>query len=343
MKYIFRSQLHRWTPALIWVYFTILFAWLAAYIVSGDRFGYVALANSMAVILFIPLPLTALANIYLRRRELWLGACLGAMVFAWLWGGLFVPRLPQSPASGQVLTIMTYNVLGSNRAPEPVIDVLLRSNADVVAIQELNPQIAAAIQNKLSAVYPYQILDPQAGVTGSGVISKFPFWDEGPRLPLDWVGIPQVLSLDWNGVQVHIVNFHMWAPTVYPPQVVWINFRMREHQAQALVDFANSVGGPVILAGDANATHLNDAYKLLNASLTDAWAEAGFGFGNTFPGSSKLGGSFLLYNRLPIPQWLARIDYIFLSSHFQVLSAQLAPFDQQSDHRGVVTQVMLLR
>jgi hypothetical protein len=38
--------------ALGWVYFTILFGWLALYLLSGDRFSYQALANNLAVHLF---------------------------------------------------------------------------------------------------------------------------------------------------------------------------------------------------------------------------------------------------------------------------------------------------
>ncbi|MCH7481201.1 MAG: hypothetical protein IIC79_07410, partial [Chloroflexi bacterium] len=64
--------------------------------------------------------------------------------------------------------------------------------------------------------------------------------------------------------------------------------------------------------------------------------------GHTLPGPVANGSGSRSYAGLPLPSWFARIDYIFLSPHFQTLSARLAPHDLQSDHRGVVAEMMLV-
>ena len=49
--------------------------------------------------------------------------------------------------------------------------------------------MAVALQNQLADEYPYQILDPQEGVHGMGILSQYPLivsasWYEGERVHL---------------------------------------------------------------------------------------------------------------------------------------------------------------
>jgi endonuclease/exonuclease/phosphatase (EEP) superfamily protein YafD len=99
---------------------------------------------------------------------------------------------------------------------------------------------------------------------------------------------------------------------------------------------------PAIIAGDLNDVYLNDGYRILvNAGLQDVWAEAGFGLGNTFPGNKSPGTSRPHIGGFYIPEWLIRIDYIFASPEWEVLSAHIARTDGYSDHRGVVAYLRL--
>jgi endonuclease/exonuclease/phosphatase family metal-dependent hydrolase len=79
----------------------------------------------------------------------------------------------------------------------------------------------------------------------------------------------------------------------------------------------------------------------MQAPLHDTWQEAGFGFGHTFPGSDIPGSSRPKFGNWYVPQWLTRIDYVFVSSHWGVSSASMAQFDGVSDHRGVVAELVL--
>lgn len=335
---IFHRSSRRWLPPLIWVYFTLLFGWLAGYLLFGDRLAYLALANSMAVYLFAPLPFVLAANLYLRRRELWWCAAAGMLIFLWLWGGLFIPRAHSNP-DAPVLRIMTYNLMGHNSDAGPFIDLILEESPDVVFLQELNFDIAAAFQQELAAIYPYQMLDPRSEFDGSGVISKYPLRPAEGSLPLDWVGEPQVLVMDWRGQDVHLVNFHMYAPGIYPPHILSTIFHFNRLQAKALVECAGAVDGPVILAGDANAAPLNQSYKIITASLQDAWAQAGFVLGHTYPGADNPNSRRVKRAGVFIPRWFARIDYVFASPHFSVLSAHLAGSHAPSDHRAVLAEL----
>jgi hypothetical protein len=148
-----------------------------------------------------------------------------------------------------------------------------------------------------------------------------------------FVGTPMTVEIDIRGTRIGFVNFHTYAGPVYT--------EMREKQAQALVEFAAEHPGPLIFVGDLNATDQNKAYAIISPTMHDAWREAGWGFGHTFPGkpTPDVGGSRPVVLGLPVPMWLVRIDYIFHSDSFITLDARLGPDDGGSDHRPVVARL----
>jgi endonuclease/exonuclease/phosphatase (EEP) superfamily protein YafD len=324
-------------------YLVLLIGWILLHFLTGDRIPYLALANFLSIYLFVPLPLVLLVALFTRSRSLSAGVAIGAAAFLLLWGPQFLPRLKGPQPEGLTLTVMTYNVLAWHSYTEPVIANIRAQYVDVVCFQELNQDLARAISTELKEEFPYQILEPVDNPTGIGVISRFPIRRTGERLPLRWVGGPQVLELDWDGQTVTLVNIHMTPNTrMAASSVIEPPIRMREAQAQELVALARR-RSPIIIAGDANSAPLNEATRIITRELRDAWREAGFGLGHTFPGSTipgsdrpRIGNS----NRY-VPPWLARIDYVFHSKDWVTVSARLAPFDRVSDHRGVIAILKL--
>jgi vancomycin resistance protein VanJ len=338
-----KNTIQRYAIALVWVYYTLLFLWAALYFVTGDRYGIMAIINSLALYIFLPLPLVLPLAIIFRRREVWIGLAVGVMLFIWLWGGLFLPRISRPRSHDLTLSVMTYNILGTRQDVASAIDVILAEDVDVVFLQEVNTALAKIIEEELSDQYPYQHLDPYDDVTGMGTISKFPIHPTGETLPLTWVGIPQILSLDWDGQDIKLINFHMWATGLAHPKIIALNYRSREAQALFLADFTRTAAykSPVIVAGDANFSDLSDANKMITDVLIDSWREAGTGLGHTAPGSDMSGGSQPHIYGIPVPRWLVRIDYVFHSNHFATVEARLAQFDGVSDHRGVIAELVL--
>ena len=326
------------------VYFTFLFAWAILRLLFGDRWWWLFLVNSFAVYLFAPLPLILLIGLVARRRETWIGFGRAFALFAHLFGVLFLPKLPQASASDSTLTVMTYNLLGFNGHPERVVSAIRVSNADVITLQELNPPAAEAIQRDLAHEYPYHVLDPQLGVTGMGVISRYPLRTNGERLPGEtWVGTPQVLALDFHGTAVTLLHFHP-VPTNLGPrdQMDW-SVRERERQARIVADFVAAHSVPLIAPVDFNANDQSVAYATVTSILVDSWREAGWGLGHTLPGADSPGSSRPRLADAPVPMWLARIDHIFHSRHWQATSAWLGPWDGVSDHRPVVARLTLVQ
>ena len=97
----------------------------------------------------------------------------------------------------------------------------------------------------------------------------------------------------------------------------------------------------MIALGDFNATAESAAYATVTNVLADAWREAGWGPGHTFPGADSPGSSRHRIAGILIPKWLLRIDYVFHSFHWQTLKAWIGPWDDVSDHRPVMVRLAL--
>jgi endonuclease/exonuclease/phosphatase (EEP) superfamily protein YafD len=326
---------------LLSAYLGVLFTWFGLYAFTGDSIRYVGLTNYVVQLYFFLLIPLSLVIIWLRSRALGLAAILAALIFLNLWGHLFTPYRLSTPLQNEPLTVMTFNVLGMHGLPQPSIEVIRDVDADVVFLQELGPLVAAAMATELLEPYPHQILNPGPGPEGMGLLSKLPLSPTDLQLPHDWVGEPQLVEIVWQDQVVLLVNFHTYSTDFMPLGPLNANFDAREAQAQALADLSARSDTPLIVAGDANAGPLNEAYKIIAGELDDAWAVGGFGFGHTFPGSDLEFSDRPSFLGISAPQWMWRIDYVFFSNAFELNTVSLAPFDGASDHRGVIAELVL--
>jgi len=318
-------------------YLIIVFTWVILNGVFGDRWGWLFLLNSFAVYLFILFPFPLVAAIITQRRSLMIGSIGVFIVAIHFYGNLFLPSYTQTLKTDSHLTVMTFNILGYTTQPEGVLASITESDAGIIALQELNPEIAEAIQEKLLDEYPYQILDPKIGTQGMGVISRYPIRENPTTLTGIWVGEPQIVEVNWGDTDIILVNFHAIPPgSIIHPKRLAFTTQERNFQIEGLISFVSSRKEPIIVLGDLNVTEQNDAYKIAKASLMDAWSDKGWGLGHTFPGAASTGSSRPMIAGIPIvPKWIVRLDYIFCSKEWQVENASFGQWDGVSDHRPV--------
>jgi endonuclease/exonuclease/phosphatase (EEP) superfamily protein YafD len=313
-----------------------LLFWICLHFLLGDRWWWLFAINSVALYLFVPAPFLLLLALALRKAAFFAGFLVAAVVWFHFWGALFMPSSSEGH-EGPSLRVMSYNLLGFSSNPEAVITAIRAGQADVVGLQELNPLIADVIRTELVEEYPFQSLNPQNGVHGYGLISRLPYTESQDAIPDEaWVSEATIIEIDLDGTSVTLVRFHAASgPTWH---------REREAQARKLAKYAEHHARPLVLFGDLNATSTNVAYSLIANSLTDSWQEKGRGFGHTFPGAAKSetpGSSRPAILGVSVPKWLIRIDYVFHSTHWQVVSAHTGRFDGASDHRSVVVELEL--
>lgn len=272
-------------------------------------------------------------------RRWWLGVAAGLslLLCAGLYAELWLPAWSAPSPTAPRLRVMTYNILGTNQNWPAIRHTLEQANADVIALQELSPAIAAEIQANVLPLYPYQILSAQ-----EGLISRYPVTLTAASVPGGWGSPPQVYRLDFAGQSVTFINAHFYA-SVFGFDFAYLDliWHAREQQARDLAAFAAQQTTPVLVTADFNATDQSYAYRLMTQNLRDTWRAGGIGLGHTFPGGVSPGMWHPQVLGQPWPMWLARIDYIFASPDWQVIQAQQGEWDGVSDHQPVVAELDL--
>jgi endonuclease/exonuclease/phosphatase (EEP) superfamily protein YafD len=332
-----RKSLVALVVAASWSYTCLLWLCLALRFAFQDKWWWLGFLNSLTPYWFAPLLLVGPLAFLVRKRGLQIASLLSFIVFLSLFGQLLVPKWGGQTPDGATITVMTYNLYGGNQDWAAIRDTISESGADVIAMQELNREMAAMIQEELSGSYPYQILDFQ-----DSVISRYPVTLTDVTLPDSWGTPPKVYLLDWNGRKVTLLNAHFYASFLNfnYPFMQWV-FREREHQAQLVTEFADQVETPLVVTADFNATDQSGAYRIMTSRLHDSWREAGWGLGHTFPGGSLPDLPRPMIAGYPVPMWVARIDYVFYSDDWQALEARLGVWDGVSDHRPVIAVLAL--
>jgi endonuclease/exonuclease/phosphatase (EEP) superfamily protein YafD len=331
-----RRSLRLTAGLVVAAYLAGLVSWLLLWQLAGDANRWLFTLNALAIYLFVPLPLAIVTAALLRKLPLVAGTLAAAAVFLWLWGGLFWPGGSPEP-EGPVLTVMTYNLLGSNEHADSIVEALRESDADIIGLAELNTVVASAIERDLASEYPYQVLTPEVGALGGGVISRFPISPISQGLEdAYWASEPNVLDVDFQGEHLLFVRAHSSSGAS--------NFENRMHQARLLSELAANASLPLIVVGDFNASDLNESHRIMTEHLQDAWRAVGSGLGNTFPGASRdasPGSDRPDAFGIDIPKWLIRIDYVFYSDAWQPIDARIGPWDGYSDHRPVIANLAL--
>jgi vancomycin resistance protein VanJ len=312
-----------------WVYLTVLFTWLGLYLLFGTSRNGLFRFTSVVHLVFIPvLALLALAALT-RRRSLWVGGGAAVLVWLALFGGLYNFPARTARAAGPTIRAMTYNVQFRNADVAAVAGTIRAADADVVGLQEVNPALAEDLEVMLAEEYPYQLHDPNVGVTGLSLLSRYPFEVVAARDVFQgfWYGHPQLVEVEHPTGSVFVINAHFAHGHL-------------EDNAGQVVQFVSGQQQPVVVLGDMNTTDLADPYKqLVKGGLRDAWRGAGWGYGSTFPAMSSVGR----IRRVPVlvPSRLVRIDYVFHSAHFTPRVAERLPWDGRSDHLAVVAELSL--
>ena len=325
--------------------FVLLYAasvtgWYVAYRLVGDGFWLLAMVNSFAVYLFVPLPLVALLAVLARRRATCFALLVVTLLFLGLFGSDLLPPSSVARAGTDVptLTVMTYNVLYDNTDAAPIAANITRANpgVDIIAFQELTPLLARQLEQEIGTTYPYRTFMHAADCHAEvAVWSRYPLQVEA--VDEDVLCRVRPVVVDFNGRPVRVIDIHAWPFTGIDQESVERSFRWRQEQIELVLDMVESQPEPLVLLGDLNSTPTHEVYRTLSTHLVDAFREAGWGLGHTYPAT---GGHFW---GTPYPNRLVRIDHIFHSDEWRAEAAWVGEWDGFSDHRPVVARLRLPR
>ncbi|MHB1416888.1 MAG: endonuclease/exonuclease/phosphatase family protein [Chloroflexota bacterium] len=326
------------------LYCALLAAWyLLGLSPAGDWWPY-RLASLFAIWLFLPLPALLLYAAWRRRWQAMALLVLPLALLAVQYGYLLLPRQPAG--SGAPLRVMTANLLSSNAEVGSLGTAIAREHPDLLAVQELNPDLARSLDAQVGREFPYVLYYPDESYPTLGLYSRFPLAASATTGNGD--GCPcQQATADVNGRAVTVLNVHPPRPTLgfrrIGPVPVPTRFdtARRDRALRAIVARAQAIAGPLVVLGDFNTSDRDPAYGLLAGALDDTFRVAGWGPGYTFPSRSSFdgwpsqgGGIEIFY--LPV----VRIDYVFTSPGWTPTGAQVVNVPG-SDHLSVVADLVL--
>lgn len=319
-----------------WLYAVVVVIWFFLHSWVGDTIWWLALLNSFTPFFFLPLLLLVPACILFKRRFLSVSAIVPALLFVLLYGCQFLPSWPVSKGRGdKPLTIMSFNVWGGSRSKETAWAIVDNGVVpDIVALQELTPDMATVVVEELGDTYPYRVLDPGEQYRGMGILSRYRLAELDSSYLADPNWQVQVVQVEINGGTFTFYNVHPIGTNVlvYLEQgasmagEVRAGFEARHRLIRWLLGDIQARSTPVIVAGDFNSTEQSDVYTLLTHDLTDAHRAIGWGFGHTFPAYA---GSF---RGIPIIRRQMRIDMILYSQEFVGVSSRVGSVYGESDH-----------
>lgn len=333
-------------------YATTVVAWQALRLGAGDRWWWLAAANVLSLYLFVPLlAMLPLAVFYIAssdkrpargsRLAIIAATVVPFIIFVMVYGGLFLPRVPsRNQDDAEAFRVMTLNVLFTNDNGAAIERLVLAESPDLICLQELNPRLANDLVARLGQEYAYYALLPEESPTGLGAFSRYPLHDVGEVPDPAWKHGAQVVTVEFGGESVLVLNIHAVSPT-WPnfsrdwPLVFEHEFRLREKQVHLWLDRLAQHEGPALVVGDLNSTDQNATYRLLEAQFRDAHWQAGWGLGHTAPASPDgLDG-------VASPSRLFRIDFVWYSDHWRAMESYVGKWDGQSDHLPVFANLLL--
>lgn len=299
--------------------------WLATVVLFGPRWVWA-------------LPLGVLAPLaFLRDRRLLGPLGLAALLLALPIGGLEIPSPDALASAGERpdLRVMTYNLGGGTVDPGALPGLLDRIAPDVAVFQECQSPVGAAraaLEKK-----GWQVDDRH---WGSCIVSRYPIVAADVRDPRDiWdmggSGVIARYEIQKDGFLFGIVNVHLETVREGLSEVrrrLWRgapgmreNTRQRDFESGLARAWAERKSGPLVVAGDFNMPVESAIYRRHWSPFTNAFSEAGLGFGATK--TTKL--------------WGTRIDHVLAGRGFQCLGAWVGPH-LETDHSPMVADLRWL-
>lgn len=318
---------------LVTLYVTFITLWLLLRVLFFDRFWPLALLNTVAEYLFLPLPLFLIVSIWQRHRPSLVILGIPVVAFVVLFGELFLPPRP-SPAqhTGYPITAMSFNVLYKNKDYQAITKSVQSASPDLVGFLELRPDAARAIADALEAEYPYNTLWSLEPSQSAGLLSRFPI-ETAEWFPLPPLDIALHTTVRVEGQRVHVFVVHLSPnnffehPVVEFVPLVLERYGRRAAEVTRIQEEITGLDEPILLMCDCNLTDTSEAYARLDTVLNDSFREAGWGFGHTFYPPVA-----------PFP--IQRIDYVWHSNDFVAVEAFVGQ-DDSSDHLPIVAELEL--
>ncbi|WBB68936.1 endonuclease/exonuclease/phosphatase family protein [Micromonospora sp. WMMD812] len=245
---------------------------LLAAVLAGHRAvpnvrGLGSLLDSVTPLLGAGVPLLALGALLRRSRLALIAVLLPAVVWAALYAGAWLR--PGAAAGAGGLRVASQNLRAANPDPAATARALATAGADLIALQEVADDRVADV---LRPDHPHR-----ASVSTVALYSRYPIRDRaGVDTGLGWTralrAVVETPSGDLAVYVVHLGSARAGDTATRDQTVAALAAQVRADPAPRLV-----------VLGDLNTASTDRVFAPLNRLLGDAQADAGRGFGFTWP------------------------------------------------------------
>jgi endonuclease/exonuclease/phosphatase (EEP) superfamily protein YafD len=226
--------------------------------------------------------------------------------------------IPDAARHAPQFTLLSANLLYTNREPATLARELLAVDADVLDLQEVTADWLDEFRRAgLYERYPYRALEPLPGAGGTAIFS---------RLPLADVKTIEVVNDRMVSATIQVGVKHVRLLAVHPGSPIY--FANYKAQRAAVATYARHAPRPLILAGDFNTTQYNAWLgDVEHLGLRSAHVMLGKGLATTWPNGQR--------HLPPI-----RIDHVLVSSGVIPLAIREGR-GSGSDHKPVIVKLAL--
>lgn len=288
------------------VYDIFLAAWFVLWLCTADRFWWMAMLNRAAPYLFMPALVLAVWALIGRSLRLAVLAALPLLLFAWVYWPYLGPRRASSGGAEVLRVIHTYT-------------------PDLVALQEVQPGMMAALQKRLTNSYPYALMGTRHDYGTTAVFSRYPLIDQ-EIIDLGDDRPATLVTIEKDGMLVTFTAVHLrayglrWVPLGQMPEAIAERTYQQNRQAKTLLDALSGREGTLIIGCDCNSQETSSSYRLLQEELLNAaWG----------------------HDRTPLPGTqpdtrLTHIDYILYRGHLKASGVFVIQNTGGSDHHPLL-------
>ena len=314
---------------LVWVYIVLFSLWILLRFLFFDSLWWLALINTVALYMFVPLILFLPFALLWRKWGLLFGLCFPLGIFIGLYASFFLPSLSTTVSQNQqIIKVMTFNMLFNNSDYDAITQMVNENNPDIIGLQEVPPQTVPILIKNFASSYPYHAFHPVELKHNVGILSRFPI-DKFITLPTPPIerGIQVTLRLN-NGKPMDAIVTHLIPP--YPLNKVfklaqyW--YERRSQEVSYISNIPKQYDDPIIVMCDCNFTDTSETYSQMQKVMEDSFHQKGWGLGHTF-----LGKFF------PI----GRIDYIWHTKDIKTIEASVGE-EAGSDHLPVIAKLQII-
>ncbi|MCJ8281388.1 MAG: endonuclease/exonuclease/phosphatase family protein, partial [Rivularia sp. ALOHA_DT_140] len=203
-------SISKFISRLAWIYVILFSLWILLRFLFFDSLWVLALINTVALYIFVPLIIFLPFALFFKRWNLLFGLCFPLGLFIGLYSSFFISSL-STPISQnqQTIKVMTFNMLRSNTDYNSIVKMVTENNPDIIGLQEVTPQAEPILIKRFEKDYPYHAFHPVELSHNVGILSRFPI-DKPITFPEPPIkrGIQVTLRLN-NGEPLEAIFTHL--------------------------------------------------------------------------------------------------------------------------------------